>query len=59
MTETYKKILESIVNGELTEMAKSEDVSECLVAQGISLSLNLANALQASVEQALEDARTD
>lgn len=59
MTETYKKIMESIVNGELIEMAKSKDVSELLVAQGISFSLNLANAIQASVEQALEDARTD
>lgn len=59
MTETYKKIMESIVNGELIEMAKSEDVSERLVAQGISFSLNLANAIQTSVEQVLEDARTD
>lgn len=58
MTETYKKIMESIVNGEMVEMVKSEDVSERLVAQGISFSLNLANALQTSVEQVL-DARTD
>lgn len=58
MTETYKKIMESIVNGELIEMAKSEDVSERLVAQGISFSLNLANAIQSSVEQVLDE-RTD
>lgn len=59
MTETYKKILESIVNGELIEMAKSEDVSERLVAQGISLSLNLYSAIQDSIAQELENARTD
>lgn len=59
MTETYKKIIESIGNGELIEMAKSEDVSERLVAQGISCALNLYSALQTSIEQVLEDARTD
>lgn len=59
MTDTYKKIMESIVNGELIEMAKSEDVSERLVAQGISFSLNLYSALQDTVEQVLDDARTD
>lgn len=59
MTETYKKILESITSGELIEMAKSEDVSERLVAQGISLSLNLYSAIQDSIAQELEDARTD
>lgn len=59
MTETYKKILDSITSGELVEMAKSEDVSERLVAQGISLSLNLYSAIQDSIAQVLEDARTD
>lgn len=59
MTETYKKIMESIVNGELVEMAKSEDASERLVAQGISCALNLYSALQDSIAQVLEDARTD
>lgn len=59
MTETYKKILESITSGELIEMAKSEDVSERLVAQGISLSLNLYSAIQDSIAQELENARTD
>ena len=59
MTETYKKIMESIVNGELIEMTKSEDVSERLVAQGISLSLNLYSAIHDTIAQELEDARTD
>jgi hypothetical protein len=59
MTETYKKIMESIVNGELIEMAKSEDVSERLVAQGIGFSLNLYSAIQDTIAQELEDARTD
>jgi hypothetical protein len=59
MTETYKKIMESITSGELIEMAKSEDVSERLVAQGISLSLNLYSAIQDTIAQELEDARTD
>lgn len=59
MTETYKKILESITSGELIEMAKSEDVSERLVAQGISLSLNLYSAIQDTIAQELENARPD
>lgn len=59
MTETYKKILESITSGEMVEMVKSEDVSERLVAQGISLSLNLYSAIQDSIAQELENARTD
>ena len=55
MTETYKKIMESVDSGELIEMMKSDEVSERLIAQGIVCSMNLYSALQIYVAQVLED----
>ncbi len=55
MTETYKKIMESVESGELIEMSQSEDISERLVGQGIISSLNLSVAFQTYVAQVLED----
>ena len=59
MTETYKKIMESVESGELMEMSLSDDISERLVGQGIISSLNLSVAFQMHVGQVLDDARTD
>lgn len=55
MTETYKKIMESVESGELVEMSQSDDISERLVGQGIISSLNLSVAFQVYVAQVLDD----
>ena len=55
MTETYKKIIESVESGELMEMSLSDDISERLVGQGIISALNLSVAFQVYVAQVLED----
>lgn len=55
MTETYKKIMESVESGELIEMSLSDDISERLVGQGIISSLNLSAAFQMYVGQVLEN----
>ena len=59
MTETYKKIIESVESGELMEMSLSDDISERLVGQGIISALNLSVAFQSYVAQVLEDACPD
>lgn len=59
MTETYKKIIESVENGELSKMTKSAEVDERLVALGIVYSMNLYNAMQINLSQALDDACAD
>ena len=55
MTETYKKIMESVESGELIEMSLSDDIFERLVGQGIISALNLSAAFQSYVAQVLED----
>ena len=59
MTETFKKILDSISNGDLDKMVKSEELTEKLTGLGIVYSLNMSNAIKVHVAMEIDDARTD
>lgn len=59
MTETFKKILDSISNDDLDKMVKSDELTEKLTGLGIVYSLNLSNAIKEYVSTEIDDARTD